>query len=165
MTASLAVHGGFESPPSLPRGEPAEVWRPLAELDADITVGDPSSMCRRTETPSRNVMRESDRVSQGSDGGAEPTLRESLSALLRLALRSTRKADTLRDAVSRYVASARERGDRVERVIVDLKREIHAAAGVGRYVTKEEQALTECVVRWCIEGYYGPPARRDHDRT
>ena len=92
-------------------------------------------------------------------------MRESLSVLLRPALDGAVDTDTLRDAVCLYVAFARERGDRAERVMVDLKQQIRAAAGMSRDVTTPEQSLTERVIHWCIEGYYGPWNAADRDRT
>ena len=110
-------------------------------------------------------MSESSQASQSSDGDVEAALHEALSALLHPALRGAPDTTMLRDEVCQYVELARERGDRVERVIVTLKEEIRAAARVGHYVSRAEQTLTERVVRWCIEEYYTPPAATDHERS
>lgn len=48
-----------------------------------------------------------------------------------------------------------QRGEPVERVIIDLKQEMRAAGVVNLYVRPEERALAEAVIRWCIERYYG----------
>ena len=65
-------------------------------------------------------------------------------------------ADTrLREEVCAHVDAARQRGDPIERIIIDLKREMHAAGVVDRYADPHERALAESVIRWCIERYYG----------
>ena len=90
----------------------------------------------------------------GADGGTAP--QHALPALLRAALDGADDIRPLRDAVCRYVDTARERGDRVEHVIIDLKMEMRAAGAVDRYATSQERALAEGVIRWCIERFYGP---------
>jgi hypothetical protein len=56
-----------------------------------------------------------------------------------------------------YVDASRERGNPVERVIIDMKREMDAAGMIDRYATREDRLLAESVVRWCIERFYEPP--------
>ena len=90
---------------------------------------------------------------------APTTPRETLAANLRTAMRA--EAASLRDAVCEYVDAARQRGEPVERVIIDLKQEMRAAGVVDRYVKPNERALAESVIRWCIERYYGTAARGD----
>jgi hypothetical protein len=77
------------------------------------------------------------------------------------ALRGNVSTEALRDAVCRYVDAARERGERVERVIISLKQEMRAAGVVDNYAAPKERALAEMVIRWCIERCYGRPARAD----
>ena len=90
---------------------------------------------------------------------APTTSREVLAANLRTAMRA--EAASLRDAVCEYVDAARQRGEPVERVIIDLKQEMRAAGVVDRYVKPNERALAESVIRWCIERYYGTVPRAD----
>ena len=94
---------------------------------------------------------------------ARPTSSETLSALLRSAFRDAGDVAKLRDAVCRYVDAARARGEPVERVIVDLKQEMRAAGAIKDYAAKEERALAEGVIRWCIERYYGAASARTDD--
>ena len=75
---------------------------------------------------------------------------------LREALRSGIADTYLRDEVRAYVDAARRRADPVERVIIDLKREMHVAGVINLYAQPHERALAESVIRWCIERYYGP---------
>jgi hypothetical protein len=86
---------------------------------------------------------------------------EALSASLRSSLRSRADAAALRDAVCAYVDAARQRGEAVEHVIIELKQEMRAAGVVDRYANKDERMLAESVIRWCIERYYGPALRGD----
>jgi len=93
---------------------------------------------------------------------APTTSREILAANLRTAMRASgAEAASLRDAVCEYVDAARQRGEPVERVIIDLKQEMRAAGVVDRYVKPNERALAESVIRWCIERYYGTAPRGD----
>ena len=89
------------------------------------------------------------------DGDAAIASRASLPSRLRAALGAPGDVGTLRDVVCRYVDAARARGEPIERVIIDLKQELRAAGAIDRYASKEERALGEGVVRWCIERYYG----------
>jgi len=93
---------------------------------------------------------------------APTTSREILAANLRTAMRASgAEAASLRDAVCEYVDAARQRGEPVERVIIDLKQEMRAAGVVDRYVKPNERALAESVIRWCVERYYGTAPRGD----
>jgi hypothetical protein len=66
--------------------------------------------------------------------------------------------------VCRHVDAARQRGDPIERIIIDLKQEMRAAGVVDRYVTADERAVGEAAVRWSIERFYGPAdLRRAND--
>jgi hypothetical protein len=85
----------------------------------------------------------------------KPTAPRELPPRLREALRRGLADAGLREEVCAYVDAARQRGDPVERVIIDLKRELHAAGVIDRYADPHERALAESVVRWCIERYYG----------
>ena len=49
----------------------------------------------------------------------------------------------------------RRRGAAVERVIVDLKRQMRLAGTIDRYAKPEERLLAESVIRWCIQRYFG----------
>ena len=98
--------------------------------------------------------RAEDSPDPATEGAGGTRSQESLSRLLRPAVHGEVETERLRDAVHDYVNDARERGEPVERVIVDLKQEIRAAAGIGLYVSRETRAVMESVVRWCIEGYY-----------
>ena len=62
-----------------------------------------------------------------------------------------------------YVDASRERGDPVERIIIDMKTELDAAGMTDRYATREDRSLAESVVRWCIERFYEPPDVRHPD--
>mgnify|MGYP007010099049 CR=1 FL=1 len=64
-------------------------------------------------------------------------------------------AEVLREAVCDYVDAARQRGDPVERIIIDLKQELRAAGAIDRYAHPKERELAESVIRWCIQRYYG----------
>ena len=98
----------------------------------------------------------------GATPPAPTTSRETLAQNLRTALRASGAgAAALRDAVCEYVDAARQRGEPVERVIIDLKQEMRAAGVVDRYVKPNERALAESVIRWCIERYYGTAPRGD----
>ena len=87
--------------------------------------------------------------------GQSPTARHEVPTRLREALRRGLADTGLREEVCAYVDAALRRGDAVERVIIDLKREMHAAGVVDLYVHPHERALAESVIRWCIERYYG----------
>ena len=80
---------------------------------------------------------------------------------LRDALQSGVADPRLREEVCAYVDAARQRGDPVERVIIDLKKELHGTGILDRYVRPHERALAESVIRWCIERYYGVAGRAD----
>jgi hypothetical protein len=80
---------------------------------------------------------------------------DNLTANLRGALRREAGAETLRDTVCEYVDAARQRGDPVERVIIDLKQEMRAAGAIDRYAHPKERELAESVIRWCIQRYFG----------
>lgn len=81
---------------------------------------------------------------------------------LRDALRSGGVADArLREEVCGYVDAARRAGDPVERVIIDLKQEMHATGVIDLYLHPHERTLAESVIRWCIERYYGAAERGD----
>jgi len=85
---------------------------------------------------------------------------DNLTANLRGALRREAGAETLRDTVCEYVDAARQRGDPVERVIIDLKQEMRAAGAIDRYAHPKERELAESVISWCIQRYFGS-ARSD----
>ena len=87
--------------------------------------------------------------------GQNPTAPRELAPRLREALRRGLADTGLRDEVCAYVDAARRRGDPIERVIIDLKSEMHAAGVVDLYMHPHERALAESVIRWCIERYYG----------
>ena len=93
-------------------------------------------------------------------GAATTTSDDKLTANLRGELRREAGPKTLRDAVCEYVDAARQRGDPVERVIIDLKQEMRAAGAIDRYAHPKERELAESVIRWCIQRYYGS-ARAD----
>jgi hypothetical protein len=90
-----------------------------------------------------------------------PTAPRELPPRLREALRRGLADTGLRVEVCAYVDAGRRRGDPVERVIIDLKRELHAAGVIDRYAEPHERTLAESVIRWCIERYYGAAERGD----
>jgi hypothetical protein len=92
-----------------------------------------------------------------SDNSTPRTTRDQLSTLLPAAFREG-LADTapLREAVCAHVDSARERGEPVERVIIDLKRMMELAGGWRRSASRKEEAIAEAIIRWCIDRYYKP---------
>ena len=101
-------------------------------------------------------MRESIPDSGNDNSSTRPT-RDQLSTLLRAAFRGAPvETEPLREAVCAYVDSARERGEPVERVIIDLKRMMELSGAWRRSASKAEEALAEGVIRWCIERYYRP---------
>ena len=69
----------------------------------------------------------------------------------------------LRTAVCAYVDEARERGEPVERVIVDLKQMMEIGGAWRRTATREMEMLAEGVIRWCIDRYYQPADVRPPD--
>lgn len=71
------------------------------------------------------------------------------------------KTEALQAAVCAYVDGARERGDPVERVIVDLKRILRLSGAWRRSAPRAEEAVAEDVIRWCIERYYQTKDRHD----
>jgi len=77
----------------------------------------------------------------------------------------TRDDDDLRHAVLDYVRAAKEERRTPEMVIVALKRAIIDAAA-ARISYRAANDLTDRVVRWFIDGYYGadtPPNDRGLD--
>ena len=101
-------------------------------------------------------MRESTPDFSGDNGTTRIT-RDQLSALLRGAFRGGLvETEPLREAVCAYVDGARERGEPVERVIVDLKRMMEVSGGWRRSASRAEEAVAEGVIRWCIDRYYRP---------
>jgi hypothetical protein len=63
----------------------------------------------------------------------------------------------LRAAVSEQVVHLRDQGEPPERVLVEIKRELQEAqtrTGAARGDEPALRALTDQVVRWCIEAYY-----------
>jgi hypothetical protein len=63
----------------------------------------------------------------------------------------------LRAAISEQVLHLRGQGEPPERVLVEIKRELQEAqtrTGVGRGDDQALRALTDQVVRWCIQAYY-----------
>ena len=107
-------------------------------------------------------MHEADRPTGRADDAT--TSRATLATVLRA---SRYGADTakLRAAVRQHVDAARGRGDRVERVIIDLKQEMHAAGLFDRHAAIGERSLAESVIRWCIERYYGPASTSNEGST
>ena len=92
-----------------------------------------------------------------SDNSSTRTTRDQLSTLLRAAFRGELvETEPLRESVCAYVDSARERGEPVERVIIDLKRMMELSGAWRRSASRAEEALAEGVIRWCIERYYRP---------
>ena len=76
-----------------------------------------------------------------------------------------RDDDDLRHAVMNYVRTAKAERRTPEMVIVSLKRAIIDAAA-ARISYRAANDLTDRVVRWFIDGYYGtdaPPADRGLD--
>lgn len=76
-----------------------------------------------------------------------------------------RDDDDLRHAVMAYVRTAKAERRTPEMVIVSLKRAIIDAAA-ARISYRAANELTDRVVRWFIDGYYGtdaPPAERGLD--
>jgi hypothetical protein len=69
-------------------------------------------------------------------------------------LQPTRNDDDLRHAVLDYVRNAKEERRTPEVVIVSLKRAIIDAAA-ARISYRAANDLTDRVVRWFIDGYYG----------
>jgi hypothetical protein len=95
----------------------------------------------------------------GSDNSSTGPTRDELSTLLRAAFRGGLvDTEPLREAVCVYVDGARERGEPVERVIVDLKRMMELSGAWRRSASRAEEALAEGIIRWCIERYYRPAA-------
>jgi hypothetical protein len=84
-----------------------------------------------------------------------------LPSSLRDALRSGVVDSRVHEEVCAYVDTARRAGDPVERVIIDLKREMHGTGILDRYVRPAERDIAESVIRWCIERYYGAAGRGD----
>ena len=77
----------------------------------------------------------------------------------------TRDDDDLRHAVLDYVRTAKAERRTPELVIVSLKRAIIDAAA-ARISYRAANELTDRVVRWFIDGYYGadaPPGERGLD--
>ena len=68
-----------------------------------------------------------------------------LPARLREALRRGIADTALREELRAYVDAGRRRGDPVERVIIDLKREMHVVGVVDFYAEPNEGALAEAV--------------------
>jgi hypothetical protein len=100
----------------------------------------------------------------GSDNSSARTSRDQLSTLLRAAFRGGLiDTEPLREAVCAYVDAARERGDRVERVIIDLKRMMELSGVWRRSASRKEEAIAEGVIRWCIDRYYRPVDRSRDD--
>src|SRR5690349_20879345 len=100
----------------------------------------------------------------GSDNSTTSTTRDELSVLLRAAFRAQLvETQPLREAVCAYVDSARERGEPVERVIIDLKRMMELSGGWRRSVSRKEETIAEGVIRWCIDRYYKPVDRSRDD--
>lgn len=92
-----------------------------------------------------------------SDNSSLRTTREQLSALLRAAFRGGLvDTEPLREAVCTYVDGARERGEPVERVIIDLKRMMELSGAWRRSTSRKEEAIAEGIIRWCIDRYYKP---------
>jgi hypothetical protein len=89
------------------------------------------------------------------DEGAGDSAGIDLLAELRVALRDKATASTLKEVVCRYVDESPQRGAPVERVIVDLKRQMRLAGAIDRYAKPEERLLAESVIRWCIQRYFG----------
>jgi hypothetical protein len=101
-------------------------------------------------------MRESTPDSSSENSSTRST-REQLSALLRAAFRGGLvETAPLREAVCTYVDGARERGEPVERVIVDLKRMMELSGAWHRSASRNEEAIAEGIIRWCIDRYYKP---------
>ena len=99
-----------------------------------------------------------------SDNSSTRGTREQLSTLLRAAFRGGLvETEPLREAVCSYVDSARERGEPVERVIIDLKRMMELSGGWRRSASRKEEAVAEGVIRWCIDRYYKPVDRPRDD--
>ena len=99
-----------------------------------------------------------------SDNSSTRGTREQLSTLLRAAFRGGLvEPEPLREAVCSYVDSARERGEPVERVIIDLKRMMELSGGWRRSASRKEEAVAEGVIRWCIDRYYKPVDRPRDD--
>ena len=70
----------------------------------------------------------------------------------------------LRDAVCAYVRVAKAHGQLAEQIISDLKRlALHAVARESG--ARQISELTDGIVRWCIEEYYGEPAAREAQRA
>ncbi len=140
----------------------------FAEADRAITAeaaaGDPKGALT---TPARRRIVEaatSNGTMNEADAGSPapnvpPPGREPFAVALHAAFREPGNVAALRDAVCGYVDAARARGEPVERVIIDLKREMRAAGLVDRYVRPDERAVAESVIRWCIERYYGSAPR------
>jgi hypothetical protein len=92
-----------------------------------------------------------------SDNSTPRTTRDQLATLLRSAFRGGLvETEPLREAVCTYVDTARERGEPVERVIIDLKRMMELTGGWRRSASRKEEAIAEGIIRWCIERYYRP---------
>lgn len=85
------------------------------------------------------------------------TTRDQLATLLEAAFRGGLvDSMPLRESVWSYVDAARERGEPVERVIIDLKRMMEVSGGWRRPTSRAAEAVAEGVIRWCIDRYYKP---------
>jgi len=91
-----------------------------------------------------------EQLEAGGDAAATDLLAE-----WRVALRDKATAAALEEAVCRNVDESRRRGAPVERVVVDLKRQMRLAGAIDRYAKPEERLLAESVIRWCIQRYFG----------
>ena len=92
-----------------------------------------------------------------SDNSTQRSTRDQLATLLRAAFRGGLvETEPLREAVCAYVDTARERGEPVERVIIDLKRMMELSGAWRRSTSRKEEAIAEGIIRWCIERYYRP---------
>ena len=96
----------------------------------------------------------------------EAALLREAAARLRLAPNSSpapwaangRLADELREAVCAYARAMRERGDRAEQVVVQVRAIVHEALGRPEPDVLHEahgaHALVGRAVTWCIKEYY-----------
>ena len=85
-----------------------------------------------------------------------PTAPDELPPSLREALRKGTPDTFLRDEVCAYVDAARRRGDPVERVIIDLKRELHVTGVVDR---KDSRRSDRGIRQAAVRGGASPLAR------
>jgi hypothetical protein len=83
--------------------------------------------------------------------------RDDLRQLFALSFTEARDDDDLRHAVMDYVRTAKAERRTPEMVIVSLKRAIIDAAA-ARISYRAANELTDRVVRWFIDGYYGTDA-------